>query len=108
MAPAEPWSPPLSPEELGPDPERDLLEISRGGALILTLPQAPLAVSVTRPDVATATATAIPEVLLIQGRQLGTTDMIVVFPGGRLQAWDISVARDLGPLKRTLEQISGR
>lgn len=109
-AEAEPWQPPpqLSPEEIGPDPERDLLELRLGKSLVLTLPEAPLSVSVTRSDVATATELGTPEVLLLQGRQLGTTDMVVIFPGGRLQMWDIEVARDLRPLERALERAPQR
>ena len=90
---------PAAPEE------RERIEIPPGKSAVLELAEVPVAVSITDTDVATVQTLGAPTLLLVQGKRLGSTDMLIVFNDDRLRFWDIQVSRDLTPLSRTVTNV---
>jgi len=84
-----------------------LVEVSPGRSAVLELPRAPAAFSVTDTEVATAVVLGAPTTLLVQGRSIGTTDLVIRYhdPADSIAILDITVQRDLAPLRRAIEAI---
>lgn len=100
---------------LGADPpepaaeEPELLEVELGKSVLLTLPRTPVSLAVTDPDVATVTTLGTPTTVMVQGRTLGSTDLVVNLGGpDPIAIFDIEVRRDLGDLRRMIEHVTER
>lgn len=80
------------------------VEVRVGHSAVVQLESVPSAWSVTDEDVATVTPLASPQTLLVQGREVGTTDLVLVV-GDEVHMLDITVQRDLAPLRRVVDEV---
>ena len=87
------------------DDPTEPLQVPVGRSLVITLPTAPLSVAVTDPRIANVVPLGSAETLVLQGLALGSTDLSLVFSGGRVELYDVEVARDLDPLRRAIDGI---
>lgn len=88
-----------------PQPDEHLLRVPLGKSLVLTLPRAPLAVAITDPTVAVVQTLGTATVLQLQGKKIGTTDLVLTLPGGEVALYDVEVGRDLSALVRVIDHL---
>ena len=84
--------------------EGAFVEVRLGHSAVVQLDAVPSAWSVTDEDIATATPLASPQTLLVQGKAIGTTDLVLVV-GDEVHIIDLTVQRDLAPLRRAVDEI---
>lgn len=90
-----------------PEDEPEHIDIAVGRSAVLSLPRAPLSVSVTDPSVVVAVQLGDPQTWQLQGARIGTTDLVVTYAGaGAVELYDLSVQRDLEPLRRIIGGIA--
>jgi pilus assembly protein CpaC len=84
----------------------DWLDIEMGKSIVLELPQVPRAISVTNPMVADIIQLGAPTRWQIQGKSIGTTDLVIQFSGDiPPMLYEITVHRDLSDLIRRIDGL---
>lgn len=83
----------------------DWLDIEAGKSIVLELPQVPRAISLTSSLVADIQQLGSPQRWQVQGKQIGTTDLVIQF-GGDVppMIYEVTVHRDLSELIRRVDQ----
>jgi pilus assembly protein CpaC len=82
------------------------LEIELGKSLVVELPDVPRAISVTNPTVADIVQLGSPLRWQVQGKKIGTTDLIIQFSGDRPpMLHEVTVHRDLSDLIRRIDNL---
>jgi pilus assembly protein CpaC len=81
------------------------LEIEMGKSLVLETPESASAIAVTDPSIADVVPLATANKLQVQGKKVGTTDLVVQQRGGTILRWPITVTRDLTELLRRVDSL---
>lgn len=87
------------------DQRSDWLEIEHGKSIVLELPKVPRAISVTNPIVADIIQLGSPTRWQVQGKSVGTTDLVIQFVEGPPMIYEVTVHRDLSDLIRQIDAI---
>jgi hypothetical protein len=89
------------------DEQPQLVTVSPGKSAVLQLSRTPTFFSVTDTEVATVVELGEATTLLVQGRAIGTTDLVISYddPADPVAILDVTVQRDLAPLRRAIEAI---
>jgi Flp pilus assembly secretin CpaC len=86
-----------------PDDDGDLVEIPVGRSALIELGAPARAVAVT--DEATVVPKQLsPTLWMLQGRKLGSTDVVIVHADGEVEALDLHVLRDISGLQRAIDR----
>jgi pilus assembly protein CpaC len=84
----------------------DWLDIEKGKSIVLELPQIPRAISLTDSIVADIVQLGSPQRWQVQGKQIGTTDLVIQFPGDvPPMIYEVTVHRDLSDLVRRIDAL---
>ena len=84
----------------------DWLDIEVGKSVTVTTPRVPTAIAVTDAEVAITQTLGAANKIQVQGKAIGTTDLIVQFgPGVQPLVYEITVHRDLSDLIRRIDSI---
>jgi len=84
----------------------DWLDIEVGKSVTVTTPRVPTAIAVTDAEVAITQTLGAANKIQVQGKAIGTTDLIVQFgPGVQPLIYEITVHRDLSDLIRRIDSI---
>jgi len=84
----------------------DWLDIEVGKSVTVTTPRVPTAIAVTDAEVAITQTLGAANKIQVQGKSIGTTDLIVQFgPGVQPLVYEITVHRDLSDLIRRIDSI---
>ncbi|MFT4628194.1 MAG: Flp pilus assembly secretin CpaC [Myxococcota bacterium] len=90
----------------GPTP-KPTIDLDMGHSVVLELPAAPVIVRVTDTHVAQAQRLGESNTILLQGRALGETDLVVTYGEGRpLLHVDLNVHRNLSAARRLIADLS--
>ncbi|MFT6231095.1 MAG: pilus assembly protein CpaC [Myxococcota bacterium] len=88
------------------DQREDWLDIEVGKSVVLETPQNATAIAVTNPDVADIVPLAAANKIQVQGRMVGSTDLVIQLgPGTTPIIYEVSVVYDLTDLIRRIDQI---
>ena len=82
----------------------DWLEIELGKSIVLEVPGDPLTIAITNPEVARLVQLG-GTTIQIQGKSLGTTDLVAYYKNSNPIIWEITVQRDLSDLVRRIDSI---
>jgi pilus assembly protein CpaC len=84
----------------------DWLDIELGKSIVLETPQIPRAISITNPKIADVVQLGSPTKWQIQGKNIGTTDLVIQFGGDNPpMIYEITVHQDLSDLVRRINSI---
>lgn len=84
----------------------DWLDIELGKSIVLGLPEVPIGIAITDPDVADAVKLGGPMRWQVQGRSLGSTDLVVQFRGEtKPMIYKVTVHRDISEFVRRVDSI---
>lgn len=87
-------------------PKADWLDIEVGKSVVIELPAVPRAISVTDPNVADIVQLGAPTRWQVQGKAVGTTDLVLQFPGDvPPMLYEVSVHTDLSDLVRRVDAM---
>jgi pilus assembly protein CpaC len=88
------------------DGRSEWLEIELGKSIVIELPEVPRAISVTNPTVADIIQLGSPKRWQVQGKRIGTTDLIIQFSGDiPPMLHEVTVHRDLSDLIRRIDSL---
>ena len=82
----------------------ETIELLRGRSQHVTAPWQVMGASLTDADVADVQVLT-PELLLVSGKSVGSTDLLVWGEGGRTRSWQVSVRTDLEALHQELSRL---
>lgn len=95
-----------APEAHAQETRSEWIDIEVGKSIVIETPKNATAVAVTDPTVAEPVPLASPNKIMIQGKQVGTTDLIIQQAGGApFYRYEITVSRDLTDLVRRIDDI---
>ncbi|HMV65400.1 MAG TPA: pilus assembly protein N-terminal domain-containing protein [Myxococcota bacterium] len=84
----------------------DWLDIEKGKSIVLELPQVPRAISLTDSIVADIVQLGSPMRWQVQGKQIGTTDLVIQFAGDvPPMIYEVTVHKDLSDLVRRIDAL---
>lgn len=84
----------------------DWLDIEKGKSIVLELPQIPRAISLTDSIVADIVQLGSPQRWQVQGKQIGTTDLVIQFAGDvPPMIYEVTVHKDLSDLVRRIDAM---
>lgn len=97
----------LAPElALAAEPRGDWLDIEVGKSVVIETPKNATAIAITDPTVADIVPLASANKIQVQGKSVGTTDLIIQLgPGSEPTRFDITVHTDLSDLIRRIGEI---